>query len=524
MNSGWQYTRWGLGTLKINIKPSLNLSDFMHTRLLNKKWIFLLAAVGLAFSFGSQAQNPESASASDELARKAEVFLAKNDYEQALRHAQQVLDSNETGLATADSLSLIARIYKARGSFHQAGEHYKRAIDLYRQHGETGNPGLMAAIDDLMRIYMHIGEYENALPLYEEEPKRRKIMLGVAHSATAASMEILADIYLQLEHPNQAEALLLEVLKNQSSGSDPVQSAGNLLSLGDVYMKSGNYGEALSRYEQALAEIEKATPKTNPRVNQILNEPGNLYFKLSLLSGEDTKNDFYYQQAIKTAKKSADPHDIFYVLYRHASRPPFEREAQKALEELLLGADVSVPAEILEVGILTSKDEQAQRYFEIATRELDKPANVNNYQVVGLLQAVGQTYLFSKKDYRKAKTYYERALKITEDALGSEHYKNAMILEKVALSNQHLGNHAQAIPHLERALKIADANPQRVDTFIKMLVLSYLVSSYQELGESSKAQTIVEQAGIICDQSSDSRYMCKNLGLPLDLIPKVTEL
>ncbi|MEI5527440.1 tetratricopeptide repeat protein, partial [Streptomyces brasiliscabiei] len=112
-----------------------------------------------------------------------------------------------------------------------------------------------------------------------------------------------------------------------------------------------------------------------------------------------------------------------------------------------------------------------------------------------LATAMGQTasYLLSRGQALLALPLEERALAITEAALGPDHPYTAKCLNSLAFTFSALGRHGEALLLEERALAITEAalGPDHPDTALR---LNNLASTFSDLGRHGEALPLTERA------------------------------
>ncbi|MFV2128232.1 tetratricopeptide repeat protein, partial [Micromonospora sp. LOL_013] len=92
----------------------------------------------------------------------------------------------------------------------------------------------------------------------------------------------------------------------------------------------------------------------------------------------------------------------------------------------------------------------------------------------------------------------QRALAITESALGPSHPDTAIHLGNLAAAYRGSGRAAEAIPLLQRALAITESalGPSHPDTAIR---LGNLAATYHDVGNAQEATTLLRRAVTIAE-------------------------
>jgi tetratricopeptide (TPR) repeat protein len=157
----------------------------------------------------------------------------------------------------------------------------------------------------------------------------------------------------------------------------------------------------------------------------------------------------------------------------------------------------------------------ARTYFEralaISEKVLgsDHPDTAGNFNNLGvILQALG--------DYTGARSYLEQALAIWEQVLGSEHPDTARSLNNLGFLLNTIGDYAGARSYYERALAIREQvlGPTHPDTALSLNNLGFLL---QTMGDYEEARPYYEQALAIREQvlgpkHPDTATSLNNLG------------
>jgi tetratricopeptide (TPR) repeat protein len=187
-----------------------------------------------------------------------------------------------------------------------------------------------------------------------------------------------------------------------------------------------------------------------------------------------------------------------------------DAEAQGAVEEALLAEanrlnEAGYPAPLLawQVHLRAVTDAAQEREDERAAR---------------LCNSLGR-HLYMIGDYAGARPYYERALRIREQVLGSEQPDTATSLNILGRLLKDMGDLAGARPYLERALRIQEQvlGSEHPDTAIS---LDDLGSLLKDMGDLAGARPYYERAlrireQVLGEEHSDTATSLNNLGLLL---------
>ncbi len=133
-------------------------------------------------------------------------------------------------------------------------------------------------------------------------------------------------------------------------------------------------------------------------------------------------------------------------------------------------------------------------HLKTYTEHYEALANVNtSIEFANLLSAIGKVLFYQNWEYKAAKNYYERALKIEEAHFGPEHPNVASTLGNLGSAYSALGDAKTAKNYYERALKIYEAHygPEHPNV---ASTLGNLGVAYRGLGDAKTAKNYHEQA------------------------------
>ncbi|MDC0709466.1 CHAT domain-containing protein [Stigmatella sp. ncwal1] len=265
---------------------------------------------------------------------------------------------------------------------------------------------------------------------------------------------------------------------------------------------SGEYSEALTRVQHALALREAALGSTHPDVASCLHQMGDLY----RLQGDLVHAEPSLQRALTLRKaalgkshpdvaNSLQSLAILYVnqgLYGQA-KPLFQRAL--AIREAVLGKshpDVANSLDALAVIYLNQGlPNQAEPFYQraLTIREALGP---HHPDVATSLNNLAAFYV-NQGSYGRAEPFYQRALSIWEEVLGPHHPHVALVLSNLASLYVDQGLYAQAEPFYQRALSIWEQvlGPHHPHV---ALVLNNLANLYVDQGLYAQAEPLRQRA------------------------------
>ncbi len=163
-----------------------------------------------------QLMGPSHPQVAINLASLALVHRARADYAGAEKLLEEVLAMQREHLGdghpdVAMTLGDLGRTYLDQGDFESAEEALRQAVTL-REAGNSDDPMLGTALNDLGLVLHKSGEPGQAVPLFRRSLEIHRGSLGAEHPAIAILLTNLARAKRDLGDPAAAEALLREVL------------------------------------------------------------------------------------------------------------------------------------------------------------------------------------------------------------------------------------------------------------------------------------------------------------------------
>src|SRR5919106_146165 len=281
-----------------------------------------------------------------------------------------------------------------------------------------------AALTERAEAHKRKGEYQQALPLYQQAFEIREKYLGPEHPDTATSLNNLGVLHDAMGNYQQALPLLQRALaiREKQLGPEHPDTATSLNDLAIVYVNMGDYPKALPLLQRALAIREKQLGLEHPDTAVSLNDLAFVYYNM----GDYPKALPLLQRALEIHEKQLGPEhpDTAVSLNNLASVYYIMGDYPKALPLL-------------------------QRALAITEKQLgpehpDTASSLNN--LATLYDSMG--------DYPKALPLYQRALAIREKQLGPEHLDTALSLNNLALMYVSLGDYPKAFEFSQAALNV----------------------------------------------------------------------
>jgi len=179
----------------------------------------------------------------------------------------------------ATSLNLLGVVYIDMGNYAKAEPLYLEAKDIRAKSLGKDHPHYANSVNNLGVLYVDMGNYAKAEPLYLEAKDIRAKSLGKDHPDYAASLGNLGLLYNRMGNYAKAEPLYLEAIDiyAKSLGKDHDHYATSVNNLGLLYADMGSLANAEPLYLEAIDIRVKSLGKDHPDYAGSLNSLANLF-------------------------------------------------------------------------------------------------------------------------------------------------------------------------------------------------------------------------------------------------------
>jgi len=355
---------------------------------------------------------------------------------------------------------------------HEQAEKLARSL-LSRVEADAGAESLELAhtIDALVEALMKGGKSREpeTRSLAERALRIKRARLGDDHLDVADSLRALGEILLKTGDYGAARAELERALAIQESqlGSNALSVATTLTSLSNVIYSAGDHEELERIDERVLAIREKALGPRHPDVASSLNNLG-----LTRLANDDFAG--------------AEPLFLRALAIYLESSGPDHADVAKVHNNL---------------GMLYKKTgayAQARLHLERALEIKERAHGSNHPALVRTLAILGQLFR-NHGDYEAARAATERGLAIRESTLGARHPLVAAMLTDLGNLRLEMGDPKAAKPLLERALAIWEESSEGDGPHVAM-GLHNLANVLGELKDYGRARALLERSISITEQ------------------------
>jgi CHAT domain-containing protein/Tfp pilus assembly protein PilF len=357
------------------------------------------------------------------------------------------------------------------------------------------------------------GRDKAAEPLLLQVLKIREKSLGGESPTVAASLEALADLYLDEARYDEADAQAQRALaiRQKAQGRDHVDVATSLAYLGLVRLNKGRYPEAEALFKEALALREKAGSRAQLNACNVLRFLGSLY----RLEGRyaDAESLIKRSLAVREKLQGHDHLDVCLDLnilaldYTDESRLAEAESIQKrvlAIREKRLAPEHKLMATTCNnLALLYLREARFAEAEPLFRRALSISTRVHgpDHPTTALLTDNLAHVFDAEGRYSLAEPLHRRALAAAEKALGHDHLDLARIyLRSLASSLSNQGSYNEAKPLYQRALAIMrkSAGPESP---LLASCLASIANLDLNLGNWAQAESRFKQSRAIYDKA-----------------------
>jgi CHAT domain-containing protein/Tfp pilus assembly protein PilF len=326
----------------------------------------------------------------------------------------------------ASSLNELGNLYLRMGYYAAAEPLYMEALNIQREITGECHRDYADFLNNLANLYREIWDYSAAESLHKKVLEIRRTVLGDHHPEYAASLNNLGSLYRDMGNYTEAESFLKEALeiKRTTLGEDHLDYAASLNNLGVVYIDVENYVDAESLIKWALMIKRSVLGKNHPDYANSLNNLGLLYFHM----GKYADAEALYKEVLKIRQVTLDVNHPDYadalnnlaILYTDSGNYSAAERFHK---------------EVLEI-----------RRTILGEQHPDYADSLNN---------LGCLYCNIGK-YSAAESFFRGALAIRRTALGGHHPDYANSLNNLAVLYTMTQCFSDALSYMQEAVKIED--------------------------------------------------------------------
>ncbi len=352
-----------------------------------------------------------------------------------------------------------ASIRLSAGKYREGLELAKTAVDRAR---ETGyRPALGEALLLQGQLEAESGD-ANVAERALQQAHRIAIEEGYDRLAVRASSRLVFVAGIRLGKQEPAYLWADEGFAHlEHLGVDPLLEAELRVEVGRFLQQEGNYPQAKQMLQRALQRRESALGAEHPQVATILNQIGDL----------DSAQG-HYADAIEAVRRTLDLRTKSL-----GSRHPEVIQAKVTLGELLVIQErFGEASELMGEVVKRLENEESPDRLPLATGLLN----------LALLE-------MEEGRYEQSQAHLDRAMAISERAVGSEHPLMALVLDGLGSLASHQRNFSEAAADHQRALRIRQ-QASREDDLSRATTLAGLGVAWRGLRRFREARSAIAEA------------------------------
>ena len=314
-----------------------------------------------------------------------------------------------------------------QGDWQGAGLKLKLLLNLHRSNFGEMHPNALYILDNFVRLYENMKEYELAAKYLLQALAIRKMMLGEQHPHYVRNVDKLAWLYEEMVNSGIRNTEVLErnllqalAIRRATVGERHPSYVRSLYALAVTYEKQENYLEAEPLHQQVLAMRKVTLGEEHPDYVASLNHLADLYFRMEYYEQAES----LYQRVLairKTTFGEEHPHyvsDLEKLAFLYT-----EMEAYAASETLY----------------------QQARAIRKATQGEEHPDHVTTMDYLANLY-------IDMANYEQAEALYKQVLEIRKRVQGEDHPDYVVSLNRLADLYVSMENYEQAEALYKQAL------------------------------------------------------------------------
>ncbi len=450
-------------------------------------------------------------------------------------------------------LILLATAYTRWEKTDKAETLYFKAIETLEQSVEPANKLLCKALNELAELYLAVNKLVQAAPLLERANTIAEEWLSKEDAESMFIMRNLSRVSFRLGKFTQAKNLAEKLLKTQETvfGSRHAEVSDTLELLGTINQSNRKYDAASAQYKRALSIQEGLYGSQSDGVARVLRKLASLHCDRH----DHTLAKPLLKKALaikKTLKRTQDEeygylyHQLAEVYYVECNYQPSELYFKKALaiRKRLIGSHCLEVADTLS-GL--GKLHCALKRYKEAEQSLNFTLQIQmdllgpyNKEVASTLSKLAGVYMsqgrfneanlmkdqamtcqvqhmqltvddfdpydravlyHSQGAYKEAEEFYHKALAKVERNLGTDHFRLAEILTKLAELHRSVERYDKAEMLLLQALKIF----QRMQHRAVLTTYAVLADLYMFQERHREAEDIYVQALAMIEDAAGVR-------------------
>jgi CHAT domain-containing protein len=396
-------------------------------------------------------------------------------------------------------LNKLAEVYKSKEDYSQAAKTYQILLDkIKNNYGDTHKDYNLTLVN-LATLYANIEETEKAETLFLQAVKNTKKTLGKNHSDYGSRLNNLAMLYFDTEQYEKALPIVQEALKNidKNYGREHPDYKTTLFNLIYLCKQNEQYKEVASIYFENIKNIKKTIDTKHNDYSIALEELADFYKEISEFKKEIPVRldllQIYDELYGKEHQDYGNTLRRFCFLYDKTKQ--YDKAVifyHKYLEFINKtdGIEHSNYWEMLEnlFGLYTEmeENEKALQLYLQALENTEKALGKKNVRYVEISRYLGRIYQFPFYNYEKSEHFFLNALENAEKMIGKEHQYYIDVLTELAETYKLTGQTEKAEKIYLEALENTAKTVGKEDLKYGR-ILSKLADVYSQMGQNNKA-------------------------------------
>lgn len=345
--------------------------------------------------------------------------------ESGVQNAERLADQPEI---QSQMFDLTGRIYMNLGQYEQAETLLQRGLEIRQNIYETGHAEISKSLHNVGVLYWNRGQYHTAEEYLREAFQLKEEIYTGQNESLAATMTALAIVLKELRNFEEAEPLYRDALAMNLElfGEIHESVAYSLNNLGNYLESIGEYQQAEEHYQKSLDIYIELYGENHPLVAGRLNNLGGL----QLINGDIREAKRYHEEALRIRQS------IFNDMH------PDVAESFHNLGEVHMDLEYY---------------EKAKEYLDIALsirRSVLDPAHPNTSQTVNVLGILKSR----TGDFEAATEYYQESLLMKKEQLGEDHSEVGIQLNNIGLLLIRQERYSEAKETLKRSKEIMEVH------------------------------------------------------------------
>jgi tetratricopeptide (TPR) repeat protein len=160
----------------------------------------------------------------------------------------------------------LAGIFKDKGDYDRALPMFEECLAKNKRVLGEDHPNTLASLTCLAILFSSKGDYDRALPMFEECLAKNKRVFGEDHPHTLSSLNHLANLFSAKGDHGRALPLYEECLAKTKRvlGEDHPNTLASLNNLALLFKNKGDYDRALPMFEECLAKNKRVLGEDHP--------------------------------------------------------------------------------------------------------------------------------------------------------------------------------------------------------------------------------------------------------------------